>query len=275
MVTSDPSAMANAIISAVIVIALMFYQRGGARHRPLISLMAYFTVLVYASVPFRYLFGLYHESHWFVVLVNVLICAAVLWARGNVARIIDVLRHSHMTKDEIFNAILGKEGGYVNHPDDKGGPTNWGITQAVARAHGFTGDMRNLTRQQALDILTADYWTGPRFDLVSEVSPAIAAELCDTGVNMGPSVQTKWFQRWLNVFNIQGSLYPDLIADGFIGPRTISALKSYLSRRGKEGELVMLRALNCSQGQRYLELAEQRSANETFVYGWVRERVAI
>ena len=62
MVTSDPSAMANAIITAVIVIALMFYQRGGARHRPLISLMAYFTVLVYASVPFRYLFGLYHES---------------------------------------------------------------------------------------------------------------------------------------------------------------------------------------------------------------------
>lgn len=93
MVTSDPSAMANAIISAVIVIALMFYQRGGARHRPLISLMAYFTVLVYASVPFRYLFGLYHESHWFVVLVNVLICAAVLWARGNVARLVDVLRH--------------------------------------------------------------------------------------------------------------------------------------------------------------------------------------
>ncbi|CAM4401723.1 hypothetical protein BZK40_12025 [Citrobacter portucalensis] len=180
-----------------------------------------------------------------------------------------------MTKDDIFNAILGKEGGYVNHPDDKGGPTNWGITQATARAHGYVGDMRDLTRQQALDILTADYWTGPRFDLVSEVSSAIAAELCDTGVNMGPSVQTKWFQRWLNVFNIQGSLYPELIADGFIGPRTISALKSYLSRRGKEGELVMLRALNCSQGQRYLELAEQRSANETFVYGWVKERVVI
>jgi len=180
-----------------------------------------------------------------------------------------------VTKDEIFNAILGKEGGFVNHPDDKGGPTNWGITQAVARAHGYNGDMRNLTRQQALDILTADYWTGPRFDLVSEVSPDIAAELCDTGVNMGPSVQAKWFQRWLNVFNIQGALYPDLIADGFIGPRTISALKSYLARRGKEGELVMLRSLNCSQGQRYLELAEQRPANESFVYGWIKERVVI
>ena len=93
MVTSDPSAMVNSLICAVIVIALMFYQRGGARHRPMISLMAYFTVLVYASVPFRYLFGLYHEPHWFVVLVNVLICAAVLWARGNVARLVDALRH--------------------------------------------------------------------------------------------------------------------------------------------------------------------------------------
>lgn len=93
MVTSDPTAMVNAFICAVIVIVLMFYQRGSARHRPLVSLTAYFIVLVYASVPFRYLFGLYHESHWFVVLVNVVICAAVLWVRGNVARLVDALRH--------------------------------------------------------------------------------------------------------------------------------------------------------------------------------------
>ena len=93
MVTSDPSAMINAGICAVIVISLMFYQRGGARHRPIVSLLAYFTVLVYASIPFRYLFGLYQESHWLVVIVNILICAAVLWVRGNVARLIDALRH--------------------------------------------------------------------------------------------------------------------------------------------------------------------------------------
>ncbi|WP_412096159.1 glycoside hydrolase family 108 protein [Citrobacter freundii] len=180
-----------------------------------------------------------------------------------------------MTQSDIFNAILGKEGGYVNHPNDKGGPTNWGITQATARAHGYTGDMRNLTRQQAMDIYEADYWYGPRFDQVAAVSPSIAAELCDTGVNMGPSVQVKWFQRWLNAFNDQQKLYPDLIADGQIGPRSISALKSFLAKRGSEGESVLLCALNCSQGQRYLELAEQRPANESFVYGWVRERVSL
>ncbi|EIV6183959.1 glycoside hydrolase family 108 protein [Klebsiella aerogenes] len=180
-----------------------------------------------------------------------------------------------MTKDNIFDAILGKEGGYVDHPNDKGGPTNWGITQVTARAHGYAGDMRNLTREQALSILEADYWYGPRFDQVATVSSVIAAELCDTGVNMGPSVPVKWLQRWLNAFNNQQKLYPDLVADGQIGPRSISALKSYLAARGEDGEEVMLRALNCSQGQRYLELAEGRPANESFVYGWVKERVKL
>ncbi len=31
------------------------------------------------------------------------------------------------SKDEIFDEVLGKEGGYVNHPDDKGGPTKWAL----------------------------------------------------------------------------------------------------------------------------------------------------
>ncbi|AMW61001.1 hypothetical protein SEEW1655_15845 [Salmonella enterica subsp. enterica serovar Weltevreden str. 1655] len=70
-----------------------FCRRGDATHRPLISLLAYVMVLVYASVPFRFVFGLYESSHWLVVMVNILICAAVLWARGNVARLVDALRH--------------------------------------------------------------------------------------------------------------------------------------------------------------------------------------
>ncbi|WP_097736870.1 glycoside hydrolase family 108 protein [Escherichia coli] len=179
------------------------------------------------------------------------------------------------SKDEIFDEVLGKEGGYVNHPDDKGGPTKWGITEKVARAHGYLGDMRNLTRGQALEILEADYWYGPRFDQVANLSPDIAAEMCDTGVNMGPSVASKMLQRWLNVFNQKGTLYPDMDVDGLIGPRTINALRAYLSKRGGDGELVMLTALNCTQGELYLELAEKREANQSFVYGWLKQRVIV
>ncbi|HDH7761534.1 TPA: hypothetical protein PJH42_005219, partial [Escherichia coli] len=137
------------------------------------------------------------------------------------------------------------------------------------------GDMRDLTRGQALEILEADYWYGPRFDQVEDLSPDIAAELCDTGVNMGPTVASRMLQRWLNVFNQQGKLYPDMDTDGRIGPRTINALRAYLQKRGKDGELVLVKALNCTQGDRYLELAEKREANESFVYGWMKERVAV
>lgn len=177
------------------------------------------------------------------------------------------------TETDIFTGIIDREGGYVNHPDDKGGPTCWGITEKTARAHGYHGDMQSLTKEQAMEIYRADYWHGPRFDEISLISNPVAIELCDTGVNMGPSVPSKWLQEWLNVMNQKGSLYPDLTPDGHIGPRTVNALKQYLSIRGSEGESVLLRALNCSQGARYLELAEKREANETFIYGWMKERV--
>ncbi|MFP1920411.1 glycoside hydrolase family 108 protein [Lonsdalea quercina] len=180
-----------------------------------------------------------------------------------------------MTPTEIFNAILTREGGYVDHPADKGGPTCWGVTEAVARAHGYQGEMRALTRDAALAIYQADYWYGPRYHQVAEMSPALAAELCDTGINMGPSVSTRWLQRWLTALNDGGRLYPDLQPDGNIGPRTLTALRQYLDARGADGHRVLLRALNCSQGARYLELAEQRAANEAFLYGWVRERVTL
>ncbi|RXJ10441.1 glycoside hydrolase family 108 protein [Lelliottia nimipressuralis] len=179
-----------------------------------------------------------------------------------------------MTKNEIVDGLLKREGGYVDHPSDKGGPTNWGITAKTALSHGYS-DIRSLTEEQARAIYEADYWYGPRFDQVAEVSPAIADELCDTGVNMGPAFASKFFQRWLSALNLQGKIYPDLEADGRIGPRTISALKALLQYRGKDGELVMLRGLNSSQGARYLELAEAREANEDFLFGWMLNRVEI
>lgn len=92
MVTSDPVATINAAICVVIVGVLMFYRKKGARHRPWISHLAYLAVLVYASIPFAYLCGIYAESHWMVALVNLVICVVVLRSRGNVAKLVDALR---------------------------------------------------------------------------------------------------------------------------------------------------------------------------------------
>ena len=41
--------------------------------------------------------------------------------------------------DDLIDDLIAREGGFVDHPADKGGPTRWGITQAVARRHGYMG----------------------------------------------------------------------------------------------------------------------------------------
>lgn len=85
----------------------------------------------------------------------------------------------------LIDTVIGREGGYSNHPADRGGATRWGITEAVARAHGYRGDMRGFPREEAVGIYQRVYWTRPGFDRIAPLAPDIAAELFDTGVNMG------------------------------------------------------------------------------------------
>ncbi|MCU6173802.1 glycoside hydrolase family 108 protein [Citrobacter cronae] len=174
----------------------------------------------------------------------------------------------------ILDNILVLEGGYVNNPKDKGGATNWGITEATARKHGYLNDMRNLTRREAYAILEEDYWIKPGFKDVANLSESIAFELCDAAVNIGQHHPVLWLQRWLNAFNQEERSYQDIDVDGKIGPQTIATLQHYLAVRGKEGEEVLVKALNCSQGAWYLNLAEKNQQNEEFIYGWMKNRVS-
>lgn len=179
-----------------------------------------------------------------------------------------------MTIDQIIDGIIRREGGYVANPHDRGGPTRYGITEAVARANGYGGYMDSLPEDLARRIYHDQYWTRPGFNQVAELSPAIAEELADTGVNMGPTVAVTMLQRVLNVMNQEEKFYQDVAADGYIGTQSLSALSAFLSKRGTEGEAVLLKALNCLQGARYIEIAEHRPSQEAFVFGWLRERVA-
>jgi lysozyme family protein len=169
---------------------------------------------------------------------------------------------------------LRAEGGYVNDARDAGGETNFGITKATAIANGYTGPMRDLPRALAIEIYRRRYVASPGFDKIIPLSAAIAAELVDTGVNMGPKVAAGFLQRALNSFNNRGRDYSDLAVDGRVGPATRAALDAFLRKRGKQGETVMLAALNALQGERYISMGEARQANEAFMFGWFANRVA-
>jgi len=179
-----------------------------------------------------------------------------------------------MTVEDLIDELIEREGDFANHPADRGGPTRFGITEAVARAHGYAGPMTALPRDEAVAIWRRMYWLRPRFDQVAERCPRLAAELFDTGANMGPAVAATFLQRALTALNRGGKDYPDLVPDGRIGPATIAALDAFLEARGKSGgETVLLRALEAMQGERYLRLAEKRPANEAFLYGWLANRI--
>ena len=178
-----------------------------------------------------------------------------------------------MDVDELIDEVIGREGGYSNHPADRGGPTRWGVTEAVARAHGYAGEMRSFPREEAVAIYRRLYWLRPGFDRVADIAPRIAAELFDTGVNMGPEVAAGFLQRALNALNRGASDYPDILVDRRIGEATLAALTGFVARRGPSGETVLLKAIEALQGERYLRLAEQRPANEAFLYGWLANRL--
>jgi lysozyme family protein len=175
--------------------------------------------------------------------------------------------------ERLIDPLIGREGGYANHPNDRGGETMCGITAAVARGYGYQGAMAAMPRAEAVRIYGERYWRAPGFDLVAFCSPAVAEELFDTGVNMGPATAIGFLQEALNGFNREGADYPDLRVDAEIGPATLSALRAFLKRRGAEGEGVLLKALNCLQGARYFAIAGARPGQEDFLYGWIRTRV--
>lgn len=167
----------------------------------------------------------------------------------------------------------GVEGDFSHDPLDSGGPTRFGITEATARANGYSGPMSELPFEKAVEIAKARWWDYMRLDEVHSLSPGTAYEVFDTGYNMGQSVAVAFLQRSLNVLNRRQSDYPDLKVDGKVGPITISTLKKYLDIRGSNGEIVLLRMLNSLQGARYISLAEAREKDEKFMFGWFLQRV--
>jgi len=113
-----------------------------------------------------------------------------------------------MSFDKLINRVLSHEGGYVNHPDDPGGETNWGISK---RSYPYL-DIKNLTRDEAIAIYRKDFWLRVSGDVLPE---AFAFQALDAAVNHGIETPVRWMQRAANVAD-----------DGIIGPVTLAAIKA-------------------------------------------------
>ncbi|ULR90931.1 glycoside hydrolase family 108 protein [Comamonas sp. B21-038] len=169
----------------------------------------------------------------------------------------------------IVGALFAVEGGFVNDPKDPGGATNHGITEKVARDHGYQGSMEQLPKEVAVDIYSQDYINEPGFNRVIAISPAVGHKLVDAGVNAGAGRASRWFQEALNQLNRGGQDYPMLTVDGQLGPRTLAAYQALERKRGRAKACEMvLKLVDVQQGAHYMRLGMP-----TFVVGWVDHRL--
>jgi len=111
-----------------------------------------------------------------------------------------------MTFDQAFERLLGHEGGYVDHPSDPGGETNWGISH---RSYPEL-DIKTLTQDAAKAIYRRDYWDRVRCD---DLPDDLRFALFDAAVNSGTRRAVIWLQKAV-----------DAEEDGVIGPETLQAV---------------------------------------------------
>lgn len=185
--------------------------------------------------------------------------------------------------NEAHKIVMKNEGGYANHPLDRGGETYKGIARKLHPDwegwkiinqvnddldkidwHGKSRiDILNKTLADnptlqglVLSFFKKVFWDDMNLDFVNNQS--IALELYDTGVNMGTGAAGIFLQRAINV-----TTKTELFKDGRIGNKTLQALNDHDKPNN------ILKILNCLQGAKYVAIAENNPSQEVFMNSWL------
>jgi len=167
-----------------------------------------------------------------------------------------------LSVNEMIDDILRAEGGFVDHPADRGGPTKFGITQKTLSNYYGRAALRQeveaLEEDVARAIYEKNYYYAPRIDdLPTLVQPFIF----DCAVNHGPRTAIKFIQRVCN----QAGYTPQLSDDGAMGPNTKRA--AYWAER--KMDIIFLRALFEERRNFYEVIVNSRPSQSVFLAGWM------
>jgi lysozyme family protein len=150
--------------------------------------------------------------------------------------------------DEIIEGVIEREGGgkVTNDPVDKGGRTQYGISEKSNPAAWADG---KVTADEARAIYLKKYVEGPGFDKV--VDRQLQTQLIDFGVNSGPSIAIKKLQQVVGTEQ-----------DGVLGPETLAAVNS-CHADDVNTSLVILRVKMIGQ------IVVKNPAQLRFLNGWL------
>ena len=155
---------------------------------------------------------------------------------------------------KFLDYVFEVEGGYTDDKNDRGGKTTWGITEEEAREFGYTGDMRNLTKDFAKNIYLKKYYLGNKLDKITD--DRVALSIFDWAVNSGRN-GTKNAQIAINQLT-----NANLDVDGIIGNKTLEAINSVDPEK-------FLQVYHNLQRIYYRAKVESDKTQEDFLRGWL------
>jgi lysozyme family protein len=154
---------------------------------------------------------------------------------------------------DAINKVLEHEGGFVDHKLDKGGATNWGITQRVYEE--FVGrpvskeEMKTMPKGNAIQIYKKNYWDKIKGDSIKDY--AVAFLIFDAAVNSGVGNAVKLAQKIVGV-----------VQDGGAGSKTVEAINKYDPNKFSQQYL-------SGRESFYKSIVDKNPAQSVFLKGWL------
>ncbi len=165
------------------------------------------------------------------------------------------------TIKQLIDQVIKTEGGYVNHPNDKGGPTKYGITiETLEKWRGLPVsilDVQNLTKDEASEIYERDYFFKPGLTKLPEILQPLVFDMV---VNHGQDRAIRMMQEVVQ--RMSGTA---IAIDGKIGPATVAACNIAVNVYGVD----VVRQIVASRKQFYNALVRRDPDQAVFLEGWL------
>lgn len=158
-----------------------------------------------------------------------------------------------MFLEDLLSPVLKKEGGYVNHPKDRGGPTNYGITQKVYNNYrkGLpTKDVKDITMEEVESIYYKNYYLKSRANLLEA---GLDLFHFDCAVNHGPKQAIILLQRAVGADE-----------DGVIGKQTLGKVASFTG-----GIDNLIRSYSQVREAFFNAIVKNDPSQKVFLKGWL------
>jgi lysozyme family protein len=159
-----------------------------------------------------------------------------------------------------IDALIKREGGFVNHPAGKDGPTNMGITKKtltfyLARDVSLD-EIKNLSKQTARDIYYTNYYINAGInDLPELIQPVLFDMVANSGKRGIKILQEALFNHGYYTARI----------DGRIGPITIKAAHEAVENMGAD----LIKTLVRRRVIFYENLVKHDDTQRVFLAGWI------